>query len=311
MRKQSILLLFICILLSTVVYGNVQSGNPNIAMQLLQTVPDARSCAMGNSYGAIGDDIYSMYYNPAGLAAINHIELPYSRSHVDGDKVQEQYGFAYGLKDAQAANIEDLGAFGATLNKLEMIDGTDKSQSIIIGYGKSIIDDDGFGKLTMGANAKYFDETSNEMTTHGMAYDAGVIWKYPHKNIFLDAAYSNFGSRFNDTIDLPANFRYGAGAKLFNEVLIVNVEENAPINNRNYFTAGSELTVFRSIALRAGYNSNLSSGKGITAGAGLKIEQLDVYFIFIREIDVDYFIMPWANPTGIQRLSVNVKFGAD
>jgi hypothetical protein len=266
---------------------------------------------MGNAYGAVGDDINIIQYNPAGLAKIHNLETPYSRNKVDTDKVQEEYGLAYSFQDAQSSNIEDLGTFGLTWNKLELNDGSDKSQSILVGYGKTLFSSDGFGDLMMGVNAKYFDETANDSTIHGMAYDTGVLWKYPHKNIYLDAVYSNFGSKFNDTIELPAAFKCGAGAKMFNEALLLDVEENVPDHDQNYFTAGTELTIFRSIALRAGYNSNLNDGKGITAGAGLRIEQLDIYFVFIREIDVDYSIMPWASAAGIQKLSVNLKFGAD
>ena len=58
--------------------GTIQSNNTaygTTAAEFLLLAPSARGAALGGSYGALATDVSSVYYNPAGLAQIDHAGL--------------------------------------------------------------------------------------------------------------------------------------------------------------------------------------------------------------------------------------------
>ena len=62
-------ILFFLIFIPTMVWAS--SGSAGIsAFDFLEISPIARATAMGGAYAALGNDIGSIYYNPAGLADI-------------------------------------------------------------------------------------------------------------------------------------------------------------------------------------------------------------------------------------------------
>lgn len=293
--------------------ANIQSGSSSAGIQLLETNPDARAAAMGGAYSAVGDDANAMYANPAGLAYVSHVEIPGSRNDLGGgDFAQQHYGVVYGLRDVRIGNIENPGALAVAWNKIESDTAGSLDQVMMLSYGKIVYEDDKTGAFSMGVNAKMLEETNRgAATVKGNAFDAGLRWQYPHKNIFASYVLRNIGPKFNETLDMPKNSIIGAGAKMFNERLTLDIEHNTPSEGSQYCSVGAEWMAFQMIALRAGYSSGLKEGRGISAGAGLVLKQIDILFNYIHEIDLDYSYLPYADGKGTQRLSVVIKFGAD
>jgi hypothetical protein len=312
MIKKLALQTFLAVLLASPAFSNIQSKNPSIGMQLFETVPDARAAAMGGSNSAIGDDVNSMYTNPAGLAYVNHLEMPFSKNDLGGgDLVQQHYGACYAMRDVRISNIDNPGALALSWNKIESDTLGYLGQVMMVSYGKVVYQDTRAGAFSMGLNAKMLEEQVSGVTAKGTAYDAGLRWKYPRKNIFASYVLRNIGPKFNDTTDLPGNSVVGFGAKMFDERIAANVDFNTPALGSNYYNIGAEWMAFQMIALRAGYNSGMDAGKGVSAGAGLMLKQIDFLFNYIYEVDLDYSYMPYADGKGNQRLSLVIKFGAD
>ena len=67
--------------------------------QILDTIPNARPASMGNAYAASAGNSGSVFYNPAGIALIDHLQIPLSQNRLFDGIIHEYLGLIYGLKD--------------------------------------------------------------------------------------------------------------------------------------------------------------------------------------------------------------------
>ena len=127
--------------------GNSKVGTSGA--QFLRIGAGARPTAMGDAYTAIGGDINSSYYNPAGLATLRHPEL--TAMHTQWFQgIDYSYGafaypasfgtFAFSAATLQASDIQRFGADESSLGSFTNLDaayglsyGTDISEAISVG----------------------------------------------------------------------------------------------------------------------------------------------------------------------------------
>ncbi len=116
----------------------------------------ARALGMGNAFTAVADDVYDIYYNPAGLATLDQPQLGVSYSKLfpgltDNSNLQNSFvGYENPLEDGR------WGTVGFAWNNFDLA-GLYQENSVFTSYGRAIIP----GKLYGGVSVKYLERSLN------------------------------------------------------------------------------------------------------------------------------------------------------
>ena len=295
------------------------------AGQFLKIGAGARAIGMGGAFTAIGNDIYSVYWNPAGIATSPHNgQVAFNHANWLADM---SYDFAAG-----ALRIEGLGTVFANLTTFKVPEDKVRtfenpqgdgrvwdasSIAIGLGYAKELTD-----RFSIGFNFKYIHEGIWNSSASGFAIDIGTLYRTPFNNLMIGAAISNFGSTmrldgrdilFNndpnnnpdtgpnnipaqyrtDDFDLPLTFRIGLAMDVVKERFIritAAVDATHPNDNTEYVNSGLEFAYDELLFFRVGYKSLFldNSEQGLTLGGGLKYRFNDNLGIYINYGYADY-----------------------
>lgn len=279
------------------------------AAEFLKIGAGARAIGMGGAYSAAGTDIYSTYWNPAGIAySGSNGEVAFNHSNWLADV---SYDYAAG-----SFNVPELGTLFLTLTSLsvpedkvrnyEYPEGTGqvwdaKSLSIGVGYAKKLTD-----KFSIGFQLKYVREAIWNESASGVALDIGTYYITPFNDLVIGACMSNFGTKlrldgqdlqFNTdpdnttssgpnniasqyttgSFDMPLSFRLGLSMNVIrNQYARVTIAADAvhPNDNTEYVNSGIEVAYDEMLFVRAGYKSLFlrDSEQGLTLGAGVKYD---------------------------------------
>lgn len=312
---KSIITLISILLISFEINAQTIGRVGTTAAPFLKIPVGARALAMGEAYSTLSEDITGVFWNPAGISAMNNMQVLFNHYDYIADLTYD-YG-AFSLP------IQELGTFGVFIGYLGMPDierttiqfpdGNGEkvsASSFVVGfsYSRALTD-----RFSIGGNVKYIRENIWHSSASAYAFDVGVLYRTFFKNIRLGMSISNFGSQMqmegrdalvqhdinqqfagnNENINayleteqypLPILFRVGVSANILEDFfelkdydLIVAVDAIHPNDNKEYINAGSELTLYDMIALRAGYRQLLLDGTegGLTFGVGLKFEVMN------------------------------------
>ena len=203
---------FLPFIFSVVCIVSTSAQNPNLGTggaQFLQIPIGARAEAMAGAVVGTIDDASSVFWNPAGMVKVKNVEVFFS------------YMDWFRLFDHSAAsivyNIEDVGAFGASLiifNTREMEittelepNGTGRffdagDMAIGVSYARYLTD-----RFSVGLTAKYIYQQIWNETATGFAFDIGTQYRLDFQNLTIAMSMLNFGGdlRF-DGPDLDINY---------------------------------------------------------------------------------------------------------
>ncbi len=258
----------------------------------LRIGPGARAVAMGNAFTGVTGDIYSSYWNPAGLARIEQSQATATYLNYLLD-IQSGY-LGYARPCAKA------GVFGLTLQYMNFgdLDKTDETGtvtgtfaasdvSLSISYGRTLRED-----LSIGATfSPLIHENIDEYSSLAMAFSLGAQYELPVEGgLTIGAAVQHLGATlkgFTDEHkdDLPLNFRLGGGLHLAHLPVLLACDANKAIDQDFKLSLGGEITPHENLAIRLGYRFNnsdlkLGTGKddyiGLSGGFGLVLRQYTV-----------------------------------
>ncbi|PKL82262.1 MAG: hypothetical protein CVV24_11020 [Ignavibacteriae bacterium HGW-Ignavibacteriae-3] len=310
------------------------------AGQFLKIGPGARAMAMGGTYVGISDDIFAVYYNPAGIAiskgngqvAFNHTQW----------LADIQYDFA-----AASVNVESLGSLFISVTSLrvpeekvrtfEFPEGNGQywdagSVSFGVGFARSLTD-----RFSIGFNAKYIQESIWSTSATGFALDVGTYYVTPFNDLVIGASVTNFGSKMkldgsniqinydpdNDPFtgpnnvpskfemgqyDLPLTFRIGFSMDVINTRYIrvkTAFDATHPNDNVEYINAGIEFAYDELFFIRGGYKSLFlaDSEQSFTLGVGLNYEMSSGL-----SVKVNYAYGDYGRLKNIQYLDIGIVF---
>ncbi|MDA3860837.1 MAG: PorV/PorQ family protein [Melioribacteraceae bacterium] len=328
MKKNSLIIIFLVLGLFTQFQAQDKSGTSKVGTtvaQFLKIGAGARAVGMGGAYSAMSHDIYSVYWNPAGLStSTNTSEVTFNHASWLADIKYDFAAASFNMGDmgTLAASFTSLGVPEQEVTTLSNPDGDGRmwdASSIAIGltYSKMLTD-----RFSIGVNAKFIRESIWNSSASGFAIDVGTLYRTPFNDLTISAAIFNFGSDMsldgrdiqlnidpNDNIDtgpnnIPANydtdafaipmmFRFGLAMDVVKSRymrLTTSVDAVQPNDNSNYLNLGSEFAYDEMFMVRLGYRQlfmNNSEG-GLTFGAGLKYKIADSFSVFINYAYADY-----------------------
>jgi len=265
--------------------------------------------------GSISGDVYgteAIFYNPAGVAMVPGTEAMFSHLKYFADMDLNFF--------AITRNIENFGSIGFSAKVLSVgeiekttefnEDGTGEffnpTMAVLgVTYSRILTD-----RVSFGVTGYYINETVDEATANGLAFDFGVTYDTKWKELKFGFVMKNFGPemRFSGpgfersatgsgqypdspeknfssesvSFELPSWVEFSAAMDF------VNVELNRATlfgtfqsNNfsKDLFRAGAEYSFDEKYFLRAGYTLDSEQEDylyGFTAGAGLILKMGDV-----------------------------------
>jgi hypothetical protein len=272
---------------------------------------------MGGAFAGVADDVHAVYYNPAGLAAIERIQITgmddqyfqginydFAAAAVplvwQGDaRTPTTYGvLGISVSNLSVGNIPSQGA-AETASPTGTFSSDDYAYSLSYAYAFH-----GTG-LSLGMTGKYVVSTLDGFHASVFAADAGAL--YRQDRLSIGAGLRNLGSSYGFagvSDPLPFLIYAGAGYKL-TEHWLGSVEIDAPRDNSLVYAVGTEyvrpFTKTVSGAVRAGFNSaNSDAGGfgGVSFGGG----------ITYGSVGFDFALLPFGDLGNTYRYSLLVKF---
>ncbi len=285
----------------------------------------ARAAALGESFVAVANDPSAIYWNPAGLAALQRQEVELSHIEWPADIRFEHGTYVLPSKRFGGSFALQFGVLSTT------IDETDEFHPF--GTGRSFLYSDVVAggafarrwtdKLLVGVGVKYVREDLGSdvggPTTQAVLFDMGSIYYLGYGSVRIATSLTNFGPELRpggtftsstgaprdyDGFDPPIQFRYGLAFEPIENAtqkLTTSLEIAQPADNSQRIKTGLEWTWQRRLALRTGYNWNADAMK-LGAGAGL--------FFGLGGADgsVDYAYTDGQTLGSVNRLSLSVRF---
>lgn len=322
-------LILIIFLLSLCYLPSVWAGEPGTTgANFLKIGMGARAIAMGEAYTAVSNDIYSIYWNPAGLVELEDPEVTFMYNKHFQDIVQQIGGYAqplYMWKKSKHSRIgRKIGAIGCFFNYvgIQDIQGYDADgissgdvktydYAGIVSYARKIkVHNKKRNILSMGSNVKFITEKLDKESATSYAIDVGAKYKMKlirkeRESDFLSFGIGvyNVGSKVKfvkEKKDLPRSIRAGVAYinKAYGGPLTVAVDGNMPNDNDFYFSIGTEYWIKNILGLRVGYKSQEDAGIGLRTGIGIKIN------IF----SIDYAFVPYGDLGNSHIINLNIRF---
>ncbi|MDZ7341639.1 MAG: PorV/PorQ family protein [candidate division KSB1 bacterium] len=288
-----------------------------------------RASAMGETFTTVEGVSSALFYNPAGLARMNHLlDVAVSWNSWIADITHNSLSLAVAPRQGHYGVVGfsflwvDYGEFLGTMvwnNSRGFIDTENfspRAMAIGLGYGKSLTD-----KFSVGGQMKYVTQSAGRSVTPDInspsglgvaksvlsviAFDFGTIYQTGFKSLAFGMSVRNFSEEIKfeqEGFQLPLTFRIGLAMNLMDfweqysqtHALLLAVDAVHPRSHGEYLSLGLEYTLLKLFALRAGYISNQDEFQ-FTYGLG----------IHKFGLSVDYAYMPAGVFDDVQRITIS------
>ena len=264
-------------------------------MKFLSFSPDARAAALGDAVTAKTGGASSLFYNPAGMARIEGMNLSAGQANWIAGITYNAVSVAY---------ASDAGVFGISVMNVDYgeIQGTIRSSNTagyadtelftptanVVGLGYAIAPTDRF---SVGGQVKFVNEKLGNayLDTDGsvegiesldmdaVAYDFGLMYQMDWKNLMIAMSARNFSESLKyaeEAFELPLTFRMGVAVDVIENLSLSFVNERP----RDYFSTtrvGFEYSLMGMLAVRAGYVTTTDEA-GINLGVGFQVAGFNV-----------------------------------
>ncbi|MEK8023450.1 MAG: PorV/PorQ family protein [Candidatus Hydrogenedentota bacterium] len=301
--------LFLLLSASESAFAATASGAGTTGATFLEIGIGARSAAMGEANTSWADDVYGMYFNPAGIATVRRQEVGFAHNTLFLDLDYNYLGYVHPLGDASSIGVSGTYVDLGDVERREIIAGGGPSGalgnasaydlSFSLTYARTLSE-----VIDLGGTLKVIHETLDNYSASAVAVDLGAKWRPPVEGLTVGLSVLNLGSNLKFVAsgdELPISIRFGAGYRppsrrwgLQGDLVYV---KNQDVEGK----IGGEWWVWEDhIAIRAGANSANDAGSGFTVGAGFKW----------NDILLDYAYVPFGDLGDQNLISLAYQFGA-
>jgi hypothetical protein len=242
-------------------------GDYGTAGEFLNWGAGARSMGMGRAFTALADDPSAIYYNPAGLALQNPLQITVQHVFLFEDTFFDFGAITYPLSG--------IGTFAFGYIRLSSLnyDGRDSSwndlgsftigqQAFMLSYSREILN-----WLSAGINIKLINESIFDSSSIGYGLDVGVMFTPVDILSFgisvINALPANM-RLLNQAESLPVIIKLGVAMKLFGDRIVPVVDLEQELSGKDFkVRMGLEAYPIQQVAVRAGLDeSELTFGLG-------------------------------------------------
>lgn len=275
--------LSVCGLLALAASAASATGDP--VYDFLRIPMNARAAALGNTFLTVRNDPAAVFFNPGMMSTLEHPSA--------------SIGFTKYLKDVNAGyaaygtDVENIGwiSGGVMYVNYGTFDETDRSSNVIgtftpadLAFVASYANV--YENFCYGASVKFIYSSIADVSSTGLALDAGVAYLIPKEGIIVGLSILNAGTQLSTYAGrserLPLDVSVGVSKKLEHLPLTVmlNIHKLNEEQDLSTFSLGGEFSLSKALRARIGYNNELkrelkigNSAKlaGFSAGVGLSI----------------------------------------
>lgn len=269
-----------------------------------------RAVSLGGAYTGLGDDVFSIFFNPGGLGRAKNHEFTFMYNQYLEDihhglaayLYPTRYYGVYGLSliylDSGKINELIINPNGAGYKETGQTFSTSQ-YCVVSSFGYQFNK-----KLSTGFNLKFIKgklaDCSSNLAT---ALDFGIIYT-PFKRLNLGLSLQNAGTKIkylekSESDPLPFTLRIGTALKLVDDNLIVALDVVKFNDNKINIHAGLEGNILGLFSLRTGYQVGSDDLWSYAVGFGVKA----------KGICFDYAFKPAEDFGNTHRISLGFKFG--
>ncbi|MEW6516418.1 MAG: PorV/PorQ family protein [candidate division FCPU426 bacterium] len=258
----------------------------------------SRALALGSGYTAVAEDVTSLFWNPAGLALLDQVEISAMHISLFYETPYDFLGVAYPLLDwgTFALGAVRLASGGILVrderSHLTGVEGSLDLREYLLGYGREL-----FGGLRAGATVKIDQMRLLGDFDAGVGLDLGLHYRLP-RDAFSQGGFDwsglTFGLMLQNLVGpvtrlgavedrIPLNwkagmaYRYRTQDSLKQQFLVCGAWERSTWRS-SQFSGGLEYGVWDLLALRGGLNAD-----GWTAGGGVQYAGLALDYALASE----------------------------
>lgn len=322
-------------------FGGGFSKVGTAAAQFLKIGIGARPTGMGESFGAVANDVNALYWNPAGILNVDRLSVGFSHTKWLGEMSHNFAGVVIpmGESDAFGVSMIMLGTSEQEVTTVNQPEGTGVFYSVndlAIGltYARALTD-----RFSVGMTAKYVQQDMFNESASTFALDIGTYLKTGFHNLVIAMSVSNFGGNMQldgrdliilSDIDkgiggeynpdsrlktepwsLPLNFRVGVAMDLVGQAdalvgsashrVTMALDGNHPNDNNERLNIGSEYAWSETFFLRVGYKFNYDI-ENWTFGTGIHLNVGD------QAVAFDYALVDYNDFGKVSKLTLELKF---
>jgi hypothetical protein len=277
-----------------------------VSFPSLQIPQGVRATGMGDAYTALGDDVYSLNWNPAGLSGISGYQLGLA---------DNEWLASLGIRQQLLSYGQSLGpgAAAVSLNyvNLGQLDERDASGALLghstasvfagsLGYGWAMFK----GRhLKAGGAFEFVDQSLYGASQSTVGADLGLAYDFsPALSAGLSVNHLGSGT---PGLTLPSSLQLGLASWLLKRSLALALDAEIPFNSPALIKAGVEYNL-SVLALRLGWRQDLgdsdsSQQSGFTAGAGFQV----------GDFRLDYSYAPYGDLSNVQRFQATIELPRD
>ncbi len=313
MKKKNILVSVI--LLSIILFPICLSAQQNTGLPFLKIGLGARQAGMGNAFTGVGNDLFTIYWNPGGLGHIRRWQWGVSYNKWFADIYQANIGFCKQFRFLGSRKT----SLGVLINYLGMPpwDATDGMQPKVsadhlvgmfsLGYRLDWLS----RMISIGASVKYISTNFDTYSSTAYAGDIGVLVRPERFKIntsIFDFGIVSFGASLLNvgpdiTFDkqktsLPLTKRFGASLLLGKykiSSMLIGVDVNQIEEKQWMVGLGTEFWWHDMIGVRAGYKFNSDDLGDFSFGVGFRCDDILSSFLKLNTRYGDGFDIDFAN----------------
>ena len=257
-------------------------------MSFLKIGVDAASSAMGGAAVSNSSDASAAYWNPAGLADSDEMNIMFSNQEWLAGSNNQYLGlsiptskFNLGLTIAlsgvgdierrdERPTVEPLGYFSS--NSLAMAFSAATNLN---------------GNLKIGVTAKFLYEKIHIYSANGFALDLGLIKTLNFLNLKSALVLKDIGSMTtlnNESTALPTRITGGLSGgfdKGASHTFNWAIDVGKYLDSGSFVRLGGELVLNDRLSLRSGYRRNSENSSGITAGIGIRLNRYSFDYAYL------------------------------
>ena len=266
---------------------------------------------MAGAFVAVADDPSAAYWNPAGIARLEHRSLSFDHANWFADIALVHAAYIFHIPFSP-------GTFAIQARSLSMDrmpvrtvfrpqgDGTTYDAgdlSLGLSYARSLTD-----KFSTGLSIHYVQSTLATYTASATAFDFGTLYDTGYRSLKIGMSIQSIGSEMTfieDPVKLPTIFRVGMAMDLLatgRQRLLASGEFQHPPDNMERASGGVEYALADFVFLRGGWYFRYDQER-FGAGGGIKIPTGSSAFL-----KADYSYTENRDLPGVHRFSVDLTF---
>jgi hypothetical protein len=280
-------------------WGQAKVGTAGL--QFLDIGVSARAVGMGGAFAAVTSDVFSVYYNAAGLAALGRKQAAFTHIEYPAGIHYEFAAFAFPLRKlggVGALSLYDFQSGDIPITTHNFPRGTGEithtqDLAVAASFARYLTD-----HFSFGFTGKFLVEALADREASGWAADVGTLYDTGFRNLRIAMRISNFGPNFTfgtreegfKDFPLPIDFHFGLAMDVLQSPAhraTLAFEGSNPADNLEKFNGGLEYWYSDKLALRLGMRyrddtdaratrvaadaRKFSTGLGLSAGAGFKL----------------------------------------